>query len=349
MTSGTQAATKRVDSTEHQAAARRRFGTTDLIVSPIGLGCARIGGVFQGDAKRLVSLIDAAADAGIEFFDTADMYSQGESESLLGRALRRRRERVTIASKVGYVLPAQRRLAGRIKPLLRPLIRTLGLKRTSLPAGLRGEPTQNFSAAYIRRAVEGSLRRLRTDRIDLLQLHSPPAETIRNGEWSEALAALRADGKVRYYGIACDTVADAFAALERPGVASVQVTLSLLERDAATALIPEAARRGIGVIARECLANGLLAKAPSEIAPTSFNSAEEAERRLSQIGFYRSLADEQGMELPAFALKYASSMPGVSVALAGMRTQSHLDDLLRWLRAPNVDASVYEKHPRERG
>src|SRR5436190_10096868 len=127
---------------------RRRFGSTDLRVSPVGLGCARIGGVFQGESTAFTSLLTAALDAGVNFFDTADMYSGGEVESILGRAFRGRRDRVVIASKIGYVLPARRRLAGRIKPLLRPMIRFLGLRRASLPAAVRGAPSQNFGPDY---------------------------------------------------------------------------------------------------------------------------------------------------------------------------------------------------------
>src|ERR1041385_3755489 len=134
---------------------RRPFGSTGLDVSPIGVGCARIGGVFQGDPAAFSSLVSAAADSGINFFDTADMYSGGESETILGRALSGRRDRVVIASKVGYVVAARRRLAGRIKPLLRPVIRALGLRRAKIPAAVRGVPSQDFSPAYIRRAVEG--------------------------------------------------------------------------------------------------------------------------------------------------------------------------------------------------
>jgi aryl-alcohol dehydrogenase-like predicted oxidoreductase len=106
----------------------RQFGATNLRVSAIGLGCARIGGIFQGDAGGFIDLLHAARDAGITFFDTADMYSQGESESLLGRAFRAERDRVVIASKAGYRLPGRRRLAARLKPVLRPLIQRLRLR-----------------------------------------------------------------------------------------------------------------------------------------------------------------------------------------------------------------------------
>src|SRR5882724_717119 len=98
----------------------RAFGNTDLQVSELGLGCARLGGVFQSDTLSFERVLAVAADAGINFFDTADMYSQGESESLLGRAFSARRSQVIIATKAGYRLPGRRKLAGHLKPLLRP-------------------------------------------------------------------------------------------------------------------------------------------------------------------------------------------------------------------------------------
>src|SRR5260370_1463168 len=116
----------------------RAFGNTDLRVSEFGLGCARIGGIFQGDTAGFLNLLSAARDAGINFFDTADMYSQGESESLLGRVLGTERGAVFIATKAGYCLPGRRKLAGRLKPILRPVIRALGIRRERLPATARG-------------------------------------------------------------------------------------------------------------------------------------------------------------------------------------------------------------------
>src|SRR3954453_20129711 len=133
---------------------RRRFGKTDLVVSTAGMGCARIGGIFQREAAGYLDLLSAALDEGINFFDTSDMYSQGESERLLGRAFRGRRDRVVLASKAGYCLPAQRRVIARLKPIARPIIRMLGLKRENLPAAVVGAPSQDFSPGYLKKAVE---------------------------------------------------------------------------------------------------------------------------------------------------------------------------------------------------
>src|SRR5215475_7699449 len=106
----------------------RRFGNTQLSVSEVGFGCARIGGVFHGSSRSdVLKLLRRAADSGLTFFDTADMYTQGESERLVGEAFERDRQRVVIATKFGYVLPTQKRLGARIKPLLKPVVTRLGL------------------------------------------------------------------------------------------------------------------------------------------------------------------------------------------------------------------------------
>jgi aryl-alcohol dehydrogenase-like predicted oxidoreductase len=309
---------------------RRRFGQTDLEVSIFGFGCARIGGIFQGDTAGYLRLLDAARDAGITFFDTADMYSQGESEALLGRAFRSQRARVVIASKVGYCLPARRKLVARLKPLVKPLIARLGLRRDQLPGAARGAVTQDFSPGYLARAVTASLKRLRTDYLDLLQLHSPPADIVKRGDFVEALETMKKKGMLRYYGIACDDTEAGLAALEYRGVSSLQCTVNLLNRTAAEDLVPRAAERGVGCIARECLANGLLVKAPGELDLTKFfPSPHECELKTRTLEALRRDAADRHVALSSLALTYASELPGVSVALIGARTTEQLTGVLR--------------------
>jgi aryl-alcohol dehydrogenase-like predicted oxidoreductase len=308
---------------------RRAFGQTSLRVSEFGLGCARIGGIFQQDARGFLDLLSAALDQGINFFDTADMYSQGESEKLVGRAFRARRGDVVISTKAGYVLPGRRRLAARLKPLLRPAIRFLGLRRDRFPAAARGAVTQNFSPAYLRSAVEASLRRLRTDYIDLFQLHSPPAEIVARGEWESALDSLKRSGKIRYYGVSCDTVDAAVAALRFPRVSFLQLTVSLVERRAVDGVLPEAKAKGVAVIARECLANGLLVKPAESVDLSAYcQSPEEARARADQLAQLRSQAADSGVSLARLALDYVRRLDGVSVSLLGVRTVPQLRGLL---------------------
>ncbi len=308
----------------------RPFGTTGMRVTELGLGCARIGGIFQNDAKGFIDLLCAARDGGINFFDTADMYSQGESEMLIGRAFRGRRDQIIIASKCGYCLPTQRRVIARIKPFVRPLIRLLKLKRANLPAAVRGALAQDFSPAYIRTAVEGSLKRLRTDYLDLLQLHSPPAEIVARGEWLDTLESLKRAGKIRHYGISSDTIDAAQAALTFQGVSSLQVVVSLLEQGFAREVVPIAHQKGVAVIARECLANGLLVKAERDIDLKAYcHSPEQEEQRKKELASYRQTAAERGIPLARLALEYATELEGVSVALIGVRSLPQLHATLR--------------------
>ncbi len=307
----------------------RAFGNTDLKVSEFGLGCARVGGIFQGDAQSFLRLFSAAADSGINFFDTADMYSQGESEVLLGKAFRKQRSRIIIATKAGYCLPTRRRFAARIKPLLRPLIRALKIRRDRLPSGSRGALTQDFSPAYLRQAVEGSLRRLRTDYVDLLQLHSVPLDVVMSGEWEPVLDDLKRSGKIRHYGLSVDALDAGLAGLQYSGVASQQCVLSLLEQGSARELIPRAHAQGVGIIAREILANGLLVKPAADLDLKGYcSSEEEVTKRIAQLAEYREQAAQEGISLATLALRYASRLEGVSVALIGARSVEQLRSML---------------------
>jgi aryl-alcohol dehydrogenase-like predicted oxidoreductase len=311
----------------------RDFGNTALRVSEFGLGCARIGGVFQANPKGFLDLLAFAYDSGITFFDTADMYSQGESESLLGKALRGKREHIVIASKAGYSLSSRSRWAGRVKPLLRPLVRLLNVRREQLPSTTRGALSQDFSPKHLISAVEGSLRRLRTDYLDLLQLHSPPAEVVARGEWLPALEELKRSGKIRYWGVAVDDVEAGEAALLWPGASSLQFTLNLFERAGGERLFPAAGARGVGGIARECLANGLLVKPREEIDLKKYCSSPEQEvQRAQQLEELWREKESSGGSVLRRALTYPGSVAGVSVTLLGVRNVDQLAPLLEAVR-----------------
>ena len=320
----------------------RRFGRTDLNVSRFGLGCARIGGIFQRDTAEFLNLFSATLDAGINVFDTADIYSQGESEVLLGRALRRRRDEIVIASKAGYVLPARRVIVARLKPFVRPLLELIKLRRHHLPGAVRGTLAQDFSPSHLCRAVEGSLRRLGTDHLDLFQLHSPPTPVVESGEWLEALDRLKQEGKIRYYGISCDSVNGASAALAHSQVSSIQVPINLLEQGFVE-LLPRAREQGVAVIARECLANGLLVKDASAIDVEAYSqSPADAALKRSRLDSCRQAAAENGCTLAGLAIGFVSRLEGVSVSLLGV---SRLDQLKGLLAA----ASACAKQPEPRG
>ena len=309
------------------------FGQTSMRVSELGLGCARIGGIFKNDPKQFVELLAMAKDRGINFFDTADMYSQGESEALIGKAFgKRRRHEVIIASKVGYCLPARRQWIARIKPFVRPLVRLLKLKREQLPGAVKGEISQNFSPGYIHGAVEASLRRLRTDHLDLLQLHSPPASVVAAAGWLDALEQLKRAGKIRFYGVSCDTQEAAEAALGFGSVSSLQLPISLLSPDFAHTTLPRARERRVAVIARECLANGLLVKPEHEVDErfADLSEAAAAERR-QRLRSLRQTAQARSIPLSRLALEYVTQLEGVSVSLIGASRPEQLRGTLQEL------------------
>jgi aryl-alcohol dehydrogenase-like predicted oxidoreductase len=311
------------------------FAATGLRVSEFGLGCARLGGIFHKDPKSSMRLLHAAIDAGINFLDTADMYSQGESEKLIGRAFGQSRDKVIIATKAGWVLPTQRRVAALLKPLLRPVSRVLKVRRDRLPAAVLGNVGQDFSRAYLVRAAEASLRRLRTDYIDLFQLHSAPLDVLAQSDWREAMESLKRAGKIRHYGVSVDSLDAGLAAVECDGVASLQFLFNLLEPNAQHVLLPRLRARNVAGIARECLANGLLVKPLEGLDLARYcSSPEEVERRRVQLSNLESEARAKGTSVTRLALDFARKTEGVSLTLLGARDEAQLFAVLRKADAP---------------
>lgn len=306
-------------------------------VSEIGFGCSRIGGLFAQStgSEEILNVLRRALDEGITFYDTADMYSQGESEVLIGRAFHDRRDRVILATKGGYCLPAQRRLAARVKPLLRPVARALRIKRERLPTSVTGTLSQDFSARYLVRALEGSLRRLKTDYVDIYQLHSPPAPVVRSEEFIETLESLKQQGKIRYYGVAADTAQDAQLCLQYPQITSVQLPFGLLDREALDTVFSQDGAQGTGVIARGCFGGGLLKETLTEA------QLREMTPKWPEILRLRRIAGQQGRPILEMALQFALRIPSISVVLLGMRTESHLMDNLRYYTAPPLTEAEY--------
>ncbi|MFZ4406570.1 MAG: aldo/keto reductase [Paracraurococcus sp.] len=233
------------------------LGHTGLTVSAIGIGCSRLGstlGQFRGAlAERL---LHHALDTGVTLFDTADIYGQGDSERLLGAALRGRRDRVVIISKAGQrFTPAQRLASLAKRPLamaarhVAPLADLIAARRAGPP------PPPDISPAHLRTALDGSLRRLGTDRLDIFLLHSPPARALDAAAATVALLqAERAAGRVLAWGVSCDDAASLAAALRLPGLGVVQVPLALAQEETGRGLLAMAAARGTGLLFRELAA-----------------------------------------------------------------------------------------------
>ncbi|WP_029287257.1 aldo/keto reductase [Cellulomonas sp. HZM] len=285
----------------------RRLGDSGLAVSTAGLGCNTFGHTLEPDGVR--PLVDAAIDAGVTFFDTADVYGSeaGQSEELLGAALEGRRDDVVVATKFGMDVG--------------------GLNGPDW--GARG------SRRYVRRAVEGSLRRLRTDHVDLYQLHAPDPLTPLE-ETLGALHELVLEGKVRYVGssnFAAWQVVDADWTARSEGLSpfvSAQNRYNLLDRSAETELVPAAERSGVGIIPFVPLASGLLTgkyrrgqDAPDGTRLTRL-PARLATADFDRIEALAALADEWGVSLATLALGALAAQPAVSTVIAGARTPEQL-------------------------
>ena len=188
---------------------------------------------------------------------------------------------------------------------------------------------QDFSPAYIRRSLEASLQRLRSDYVDVYQLHSPPRGVIERAEFVPVLERLQQEGKLRYWGIACETAEDATIALRScPGLCSLQVSVSLLHPEALDQVVPQASKMGAAVTAHQVFASGLLTRSASSMPDQVLGG----DARASLADLERQ-AHARGCTLAELALSFVLGQPGISVALLGMYRPEHLRQSLRYLAA----------------
>ncbi|MEV5501265.1 aldo/keto reductase [Nonomuraea fuscirosea] len=287
----------------------RTLGRTGIKVSPYGLGALMYApSIGNPDPEDSARIINKALDAGINLIDTADAYHG--SEEVVGRAIEGRRDDVVLATKV------------------------------SRPMG--DDPNhQGASRRWIVTAVENSLRRLRTDHIDLYQIHRPDPDTDME-ETLSALSDLIRGGKVRAIGTSnmpASGIVEAQWTAERRGLArfhTEQPPYSLLNRGVEREILPVAQRYGMGTLVWGPLAQGLLSGrvrkgGPNELRRAGLFSHLNDERRIDAVERLVSLAGEAGLPLPRLALAFTIAHPGVTGALVGARTMSHLDDLLAGL------------------
>ena len=282
---------------------QRVLGGTGIWVSEYALGTMMLGAMGNPDHDESVRMIHAALDAGINFVDTADVYSLGESEEIVGKALKGRRDDVVLATKFG------------------------------LPVGQ--DPNQRgASPRWIARAVENSLRRLGTDHIDLYQLHRPDRDTDID-ETLGALSDLIRSGKVRAIGSSTfpvDLIIEAQWAADRRGhhrFRTEQPRYSVFSRTIETAVLPAAQRYGMGVLTYGPLSSGWLS---GRADPTQSHRAQGRGARnfdltdpgnrtkLDAVGHLARLADEAGMPLTHLAAGFVRAHPAVTSVIIGPRT-----------------------------
>lgn len=287
----------------------RRLGRSDLIVSEIGFGAWAIGGDAHGnsygptdDAESLAA-VKRALDLGCNFFDTADVYGWGHSEELLGRALKGVRKEVVIATKVGGDF-----YSGRVR--------------------------MNFSPDYIRFALERSLERLQTDYIDLYQLHNPTLEMIKEGSVFEPMERLKEEGKIRFYGVSIFPPIEGVEAIRRKLPDAIQVVYNIFSPEPALELFPLAIKEGVGIVAREPLANGMLTgkyRADSKFPATDIRCAWPRgylKARVEAADRLKPIAARHSLTLAQLALKFVLSHSAVSAAIVGIKTAKQAEENL---------------------
>ncbi len=302
----------------------RALGSTGLTVSEIGFGAWGIGGRTAGetsygdtDDRRSRAALERALALGINFFDTANVYGDGHSERLIGEVLSAVRTRVVIATKAG-------------------------LEKF-------GAPPQ-FAPARLRRSLEGSLARLKTDFVDLLQLHDPPPDLFhRAPEIFAALEDFRRDGLVRSFGISAKSPADAMKLIERHAVPALQVNLNMLDVRAAEGGLLDAARaKGIGIIARTPLSFGFLAGAreTGEFPPGDHRRrwpAPQLERWRAGARAAAAIATQPGEKLSQAALRFCLAFPAVSTVIPGILSAEEADENARASALGPLADSVRER------
>ncbi|HZX56814.1 MAG TPA: aldo/keto reductase [Ilumatobacteraceae bacterium] len=291
----------------------RSLGRTGVQVSPLCLGTMMFGAWGNTDHDDSVRIIHAALDAGINFVDTADVYSAGESEEIVGKALKGRRDQVVLATKVGVAMDKDPNHRG-------------GSRR------------------WIIQELENSLRRLDTDYIDLYQLHRPDPHTDID-ETLSALSDLIQQGKVRYIGSSsfnAGQIVDAqWTAVERQiqRFGTEQPPYSLLVRGIELDVLPTAQRHGMGIVTYSPLAGGWLSgswnadSSPSSparqrLAKRFDMSLPENQRKLEAVQQLAEVANNAGVSMIELAIAFVINHPGVTSAIIGPRTMEQLDSQL---------------------
>ncbi|MCP8322630.1 MAG: aldo/keto reductase [Candidatus Methylarchaceae archaeon HK02M2] len=290
----------------------RTLGKTGLRVSEIGIGTWAIGGPVEyrdrpggwGSVNddESIKAIRVALELGVNFIDTADIYGLGRSEEVIGKALKGRWSDCYIATKVGY-------------------------KKTN-----EGDRGRDLSKNHILESLEGSLKRLRKDIIDVYQLHSPSLEEIQRERCFETMERLKDEGKIRFWGVSVRSVDDAVKLMQRgyPGD-TIQVVYNLLKLEAAKELFPLTLQNEIGVIVRVPFEFGLLTGkfTPETKFPSNDHRSKNLPRsklieEIPKVEKLRFLVKRSNRTMAQAALKFVLNHPAVSVTIPGVRNEKQV-------------------------
>jgi aryl-alcohol dehydrogenase-like predicted oxidoreductase len=286
------------------------------MVSEIGLGCGGYWGFHSFPEQRAAGIVDLALDHGVNLMDTGPYYSGGNAEPRLGRILAGRRDRVFLASKVGSRLE-------------------------------RGRAVKDWSPGSIRASVETSLRNLRTDHLDLVQLHSPSTNVVEDDRTLGALAALKSEGLTTFVGVSTDPTLAA-RAIQLRVFDCIMITYNILHQRASGGVAEIAAGAGRAVLARSPMAH--VVYEPSLYWPTSrarfwylFRALKNFRRDLAKGRSLRFLQDREGWTGPRAALRFVLENPCVTSAIVGTTDPRHLLDNLAVSCGPPLPRDLFER------
>jgi aryl-alcohol dehydrogenase-like predicted oxidoreductase len=271
---------------------RRPFGASGMMVSAIGLGAWQLGSYEwdNTDEGEALEIVQSALDLGCDFFDTAPSYGGGRSEELLGKALKGRRHAITLCTKFGRTTARQ----------------------------------PQYDVAYLRSSLEDSLKRLQTDYVDILVLHSPPRELMdgTSAPHYEVLEQLKAEGKLRVYGVSVDTQAEIETLLTTTNCGAIEVLFNIFHQEPLPAF-QKAVDKGVGLIAKVPLDSGWLSgkyRGGEQFADLRRRwSPEVIERRAALV---EQLAEilPKGVPMTQAALQYVLAQPTIATAIPGARS-----------------------------
>jgi aryl-alcohol dehydrogenase-like predicted oxidoreductase len=314
------------------------LGKTGINVSAISIGTWQVGGKWGStfDNANADTILNKAIDAGINFIDTADVYSDGESEKALGKIIKSRSEKIYVATKCGR----------QVQPHV----------------------SEGYQPAVLKKYVEDSLKRLQLDTIDLIQLHCPPPAVYYRPEIFELFDTLKQEGKIQHLGVSVEKVEEALKAIEYDNVTTVQIIFNMFRQRPAQLFFSEAKKKNIGIIVRVPLASGLLTGTFNNNTPfttsdhRNFNRNGEAFDKgetFSGINYETGLAAVEELKkifpqqtnLAPVALQWILQFDAVSCIIPGASNAGQVDANLSALQMPELTSAqlqavkgVYEKY-----
>ena len=308
----------------------RVLGNTGFKISELSMGTWQVGGKWGNtfSNENADKILNSAIDAGINFIDTADVYNDGKSEQAIGRLLRSRSERIYIATKCG------RRLNPHTNEAYQPYV--------------------------LRKFIEDSLKRMKVETLDLIQLHCPPTQVYYRPEIFEFFDGLKKEGKILNLGVSVEKVEEALKAIKYPNVATIQIIFNMFRQRPAELFFKEAAKRNVGIIVRVPLASGLLTGTYSK--STTFGSGDHRNFNREGAAFDRGetfsgIDYETGLQaveelkalfprhqnLAPIALRWVLTFKEVSCVIPGVSKPEQLDTNLKALELPALTESEMKK------